>query len=608
MACLTGLEPSYMTAAVAALWAAAVLVLGWVVLNHRFAGKPAFALTCMAMLWWLLTVGFELSSQGLYCKEVWALAAWPAITLLPIAWAFFVFDYTMNIEKGRKPVRLFCYLGLPALVGGIALTNDWHHLLYGEGTHIVGQGARAAVVYDQGPVFLAIVAGLYAFTMSALSVLAYAFLKAERNIRPFLFVLIVITIAPLAANVAYVVWDFTIFGYDPTSFMFSGALMAFSWLLVNHRMMDTEAQGQDLLFYATHDPVIIMDAAGRFAGANAAAEALLGEQLPAYGEKLDHLEKIGPVLGFLAETGELTCAEPITFGERIYDPRALPIASPIQTKNNLLGWTVALVDITERERTAVALRKALVRAEAANHAKTEFLAVISHELRTPMTSLKGGLDLVLGGVVGEISDPVRDMLGIARKNCARLQKLIDDILDLQKLDLNGLTLAFQDVDPNEFLRETVREHEAQAAAAKVRFNLALDDTHRRLRTDPHRLKQVLGNVLSNAVKFSPEGGRVDCCVAIAGDKLRMSVRDRGIGIPENSEERVFGRFIQIDSSSTRASEGSGLGMHIAKRLIERLGGTISYESRLGAGTTFHIEMPLEPRDEASRATGMTVSG
>ncbi len=595
MTCLTSLEFTFVPAAIASLWVFGALVLVWVVRNHRFAGKHAFVWAFVAMLWWLFAVVFDFASQGLSCKVGWSLAAWPAISLLPIAWAFFVFDYTLNPKGGFSKVRLCCFLGVPVLVSLIAFTNGQHHLLYGADTYLTQDGTGAFVDFNHGAVFYVIAAGLYIFVLATLGVLAYAFLKAEQNIRPFLAVLVIITVAPLVANVAYVGWEVTILGFDPTPFMFGAAFLAFSWLLSDNRMMDTEALGRDLLFYATHDPVIIMDALGQFAGANSAARELFEDKMPERGEGLGGLAKIGPMLGSLAATGELGCAEPIRFGDRIYDPRALPIASPIQTTRNLLGWTVSLVDITERERTAEALREAVVHAEAANRAKTEFLAVISHELRTPMTSLKGGLDLVLHGVVGEVSDPVRNLLNIAQKNSVRLQRLIDDVLDLQKLDLNAVKFKLQDLDLIDFLRETIEEHEGHASKAKVVLSLVTNDVHAQVHTDPYRLKQVVGNVLSNAVKFSPEGGEVECSVQVIGTQLRMSVQDSGIGIPENAEDQVFGRFNQVDSSETRASGGSGLGMHIAKLLIERMGGAISYESRLGEGTTFHIDIPFSVR-------------
>jgi len=594
MNCLARLELTVVPATVAALWLLGALVLVWVARNHRFAGKRSFIVAFTAMLWWLAAVALELTAQGLSCKITWALSAWPAIMLMPMAWAFFVFDYTMNIRPGPKPLRLLGFVSLPTAAGLIALTNPWHHLLYGTDTRLVTEGTQTFVVFDHGPLFYAIASWLYIFAASAVGFLAYAFVKAERNIRPFLAILILITLAPLAANVAYIYWGFTILGFDPTSFMFTGVLIAFSWLLANNRLMDTEALGRDLLFYATHDPVIVMDACGRFAGANPAAQALFADQMPGHGEDLGHLDKIGPILAHLADTGELDCPDPVSFGERIYDARALPIASPIQTKSNLMGWSVSLVDITEREHSAEALRDALVRAEAANHAKSEFLAVISHELRTPLTSVKGGLDLALSGVAGEISDPIRRLLTIAGKNSVRLSRLIDDILDLQKLDLNEMSLDFQDVDPTDFLRETVQELEAHASEAQVRLTVDSDDEPRRVNIDPFRMKQVVGNVLSNAVKFSPKDGVVECAISERGTTVRMTVRDHGIGIPEGSEDKVFGRFNQVDGSSTRASGGSGLGMHIAKLLIERMGGSISYESRLGEGTIFYIDMPLLP--------------
>jgi len=596
MSCIASLVFTFEAATVATLWGICGLVLVCVVRNNRFAGKPAFVLTFSAMLWWLFTVVFDLASQGEYCKVGWSLAAWPGITLLPIAWAFFVFDYTMNTKQERQPVRYLLYFGLPCIVGIIALTNSQTHLLYGTDTQLIETNARSYVVFDHGPLFYTIAAGLYIFIMSALSLLAYAFFKAKSSIRPFLGVLFIITAAPLTANFAYIVWGFTAFGFDPTPFMFAVALIAFSWLLLNNTMMDTEAQGRSLLFYATQNPVIIIDTAGRFAGANSAAKTLFGEQLPNKGGTLDHLEKIGPVLNFFRETGESSCAEPIRLGERVFDPRSLPIESPIQTKANLLGWSVSLIDITERERAAEALREAVVDAEEANQAKSRFLAMISHELRTPMTSVKGGLDLVLHGAAGEVSEPVKNLLTVAHRNSLRLLKLIDDVLDLQKLDLSAIILEQQDLDADKFLRDIVEEYEAYAKEKKVRLAITTGGVDRQLRADPNRLKQVVGNVISNAVKFSPEGGRVECSTQLIETKLRLSIKDHGIGIPKNEEDQVFGRFNQVKHSSSQASGGSGLGMHIAKLLIERMGGSISYESRLGLGTTFRIDIPISPQE------------
>lgn len=602
MTCLTHLDFNVASASAAALWAISALILVWVARNNRFPGKQAFVLTLAALLWWLFTVVFDLASQTEACKVAWSLIAWPGITLLPIAWTFFVFDYTMNRTPGRQPFRWLLYAGLPALTGLIALTNSQTHLLYGTDTRLVTQGGDTFVVFDHGPLFFAVAAILYIFVTSALSVLAYAFFRARNIIRPFLGVLIVITIAPLAANMAYVLWGLTFFGYDPTPFMFAVALIALSWLLLNDTMMDTAAQGRNLLFYATQDPVILLDATGRFVGANSAARTLFGTEMPRQGETVDRLGRIGPLLKPVLDADESRQAEPIRYMGRVFDPRVLPIESPIQTKRPLLGWSVSLVDITEREHSAQALREALARAEAANSAKSQFLAMISHELRTPLTSVKGGLDLALHGAMGEISPPLKNVLTIAQRNSLRLLKLVDDVLDLQKLDLSTITLELTDLDADAFLRDVIEEYEAYAAQAGVRLAVTSPEVKRQMRVDPDRLKQVVGNVISNAVKFSPEGGRVDCSTRVSGTMLRFSVRDSGIGIPADKEDQVFGRFNQVESGAAKASGGSGLGMHIAKILIERMGGAISYESRLGLGTTFHIDVPLSPAQPETPAS------
>ncbi len=155
MNCLTNLEVTFASASAASLWVVSALMLIWVLRNNRFAGQPTFVLTLMAMLWWLFTVTLDLASQGEACKVGWSLAAWPGITLLPIAWAFFVFDHTLNMNKGPHPIRLLLYVGLPCLVSAIALTNSQTHLFYGTDTRLVTQGSNTYVIFDHGPLFFA---------------------------------------------------------------------------------------------------------------------------------------------------------------------------------------------------------------------------------------------------------------------------------------------------------------------------------------------------------------------------------------------------------------------------------------------------------------------
>lgn len=599
MTCLTNFNLSPVALSVLGLWAASALVLISVTRSHRFAGKPAFSLTFLAMLWWLFTVAIDFAVSGLDCRMAWSLAAWPGIALLPIAWAFFIFDYTMNPDRRSKRYRPVIYIVLPTLVSLVALTNGQTHLLYGQDTYLVENALHPYVVFDHGPLFYTIAAALYVFVLSSLGVLIYAYTKAAVSIRPFLIVLLIISAAPLTANFTYIVWGFTFFGFDPTPFMFALALIAFSWLLINNTVMDTGAQGRGLIFYATSDPVLICDSDFRFTGANAAANDVFGNRLPRPGESMRDIRVLSPVFDELAETCGFHNSDPVTLGDRIFEPRTLPIESPIRTKKNLLGWAISLVDVTERERSAQALREALMRAEAANHAKSQFIAMISHELRTPMTSVKGGLDLALNGFPDEPSEPIRKLLNIAQRNSKRMLKLIDDVLDLQKLDLNTLKLHPVDLDIDELLSALAEDYATQAQKAQITLTIPAEKLRAQVHVDPHRVRQVIGNVISNAIKFSPPETKVELSARRIGGHVRLSVKDTGIGIPEGAEERVFNRFEQVESDRSPELGGSGLGMHISKVLIERLGGAISYDSELGKGTVFHVDLPLATREDSA---------
>lgn len=605
MACLTNLELTFAAAAAAVLWAVCALILAWVIRNSRFAGQPAFVLTLAAMLWWLFTVVFDLASQSEACKIGWSLVAWPGITLLPIAWSFFVFDYTMNTSQERQPLRLLFYVGLPCVTGAIALTNSQTRLLYGTATRMVTEGDITYVIFDHGPLFYAVASVLYIFVMTALSVLGYAFIKAKKIIRPFIGVLFSITAVPLSANLAYIFGNFTVFGYDPTPFMFAVALIALSWLLLNNTMMDTVAQGRNLLFYATQDPVIIMDANGRFAAANPAAQALFHEQLPRNGEPLDHLEKVGPILKSVIDTGELFLADPVRLKGRVFDPRALPIESPIESRNPLLGWSVSLVDITERERSSEALRTALTDAKDANRAKSHFLANVSHEIRTPLNGILG-MTSVLADT--ELSAEQRDYLQVIEESGQVLLNTIGDVLDLSKIEAGRMVLESRPFVLRDAIEGARALFSARACEKGLELSVDVDEALPRLILgDAHRFRQVLHNLVSNAIKFTETGGvRITAEPAGNGTKLLVRVHDSGPGVPAHARDRIFLPFQQADASDTRRYGGTGLGLSISRQLCQQMDGSLQLATGNEVGAIFEIRLPLiAPADEFDGSTQST---
>ncbi len=223
--------------------------------------------------------------------------------------------------------------------------------------------------------------------------------------------------------------------------------------------------------------------------------------------------------------------------------------------------------------------------------KSEFISVVSHELRTPLTSIRGSLGLVVAGVGGELPAKAARLVRIAHSNSERLVTLINDILDMEKIDSGKLRLEMKQGPACPIVAQAVEA--SGNIAPEKRLEIVLDDAApgAEVVVDAGRLHQVIANLLSNAVKFSPEGGRIDVALRLEADRLRITVSDQGPGIPEAFRDRIFGKFEQADGSDVRQKGGTGLGLSIAKALVESMHGTLGFDNRPGEGAAFHIDLP-----------------
>lgn len=227
----------------------------------------------------------------------------------------------------------------------------------------------------------------------------------------------------------------------------------------------------------------------------------------------------------------------------------------------------------------------------AETAKREFIAVVNHELRTPLTSIRGALELLNNGVAGEVPEKARKMLDIATRNSERLVELINDILDIERLELDTIAFNMETVAVTQLARRAVEDMGTVAGQYGVTIQMTegADDAH--VTADPGRLLQVLSNLLSNAVKFSPPTKPVTVGVRRTAGLVRIYVTDHGPGIPQDKREAVFHKFTQADTSTTRDTGGTGLGLAITKAIVERLGGNVWFDTREDDGTTFFVDLP-----------------
>jgi len=227
----------------------------------------------------------------------------------------------------------------------------------------------------------------------------------------------------------------------------------------------------------------------------------------------------------------------------------------------------------------------------AERIKQEFTSTLSHELRTPLTSIIGSLQLINSGVMGGVDKDVAELTMVAERNGQRLLDLINDILDIEKIESGKLTLTPELLTLDELVGESLVLNKGFAERFQVRYEPRGTLLPVQVKADRKRLLQVMTNLLSNAAKFSPPGEAVEVSMEDLGTRVRIGVHDHGPGIPENFRSRIFGRFAQADSSATRQKGGTGLGLAICKRLIELMDGRIGFTDRDGGGTVFFFELP-----------------
>jgi len=250
-------------------------------------------------------------------------------------------------------------------------------------------------------------------------------------------------------------------------------------------------------------------------------------------------------------------------------------ASPLLDESEVLGAVVVFRDVTQRREV--------------DRLKNEFLSVVSHELRTPLTSIRGSLGLLAGGQLGELPERAASLVGVAVQNSERLTRLINDLLDIERMDSGVAPMDVVTLEVRELLEAATEQIEGMAASVGVRVELGT--TAGRVIADEDRVIQTLMNLLGNAIKFSESGCVVRLDASVHGSEVHFRVSDDGRGIPHDKLDSIFDRFEQVDSSDTRQRGGTGLGLTISKGIVERLGGRIWAESELGVGTTVTFTLP-----------------
>jgi PAS domain S-box-containing protein len=506
---------------------------------------------------------------------------WGLVLLISAASAGLLWSYRRSAERATEAAQWLRWLGISAL----AMGASW--------------GFAGAVFFpshtDEQQVFLAfLLAGMmsggipvYAgswpiFALYAAGIVApFTYVLATFGNRLFAELALLVP-AFYLINVA-IAWRLTQVFYSGYRLRHAYGRLTQDYSVLNQRLQrqlveleearrQVEASGRKLALFAERAPIAVLelDPSAAVTQVNHAAELLFGYAAHELaGGSIKRLVRPEFHADFDRAWEKLLASRQPIAGIKVRNPRRDGI-------DLICEWTVTPLVNAEGDLISVIAQGRDITAQLeAERMKKEFTSTLSHELRTPLTSIIGSLQLVNSGVLGEAPKDICDLTTVAERNGQRLLDLINDILDIEKI---------------ESVREAIVLNKGFAERFKVRFEARGELPPWEVHADHKRLLQVMTNLLSNAAKFSPEGGVVEITLEERGDSLRIAVHDRGPGIPEAFRGKIFGRFAQADSTATRQKGGTGLGLAICKRLIELMHGRIGYEDRAGGGTTFWFEL------------------
>jgi len=538
------------------------------------------------------------------------------ITVVPAAWVVFTLAYTGRERWLTR--RLYALLAIePVLVLLAIATNGLHHAFWS--SQIFQTPGPLSILYaDYGPLFWLHVGYSYVLMALGTALLIQSMLRAPQLYRGQAFSLLVAAFAPWVFNAFYILNRDSLAYVDITPYGFMVMGLALAWSLFNYRLMDIVPVARNALIEKIGTAVIVLDRQSRIVDINPAALALL--ELPSVSAALgtplrQHLPADQDSVQRLYDVEEARTEVEIATpeGTRYFDVTISPLRN---RSEELHGRLIVLHEITEiREaahqieeqnrvlaRTNEELIEASARAEEANRLKSEFLATMSHELRTPLNAIIGFSDMLLMGIHGDLTENQSQKITRVRENGSRLLGLVNDILDLSRIEAKRLELVPVSFSPYDLVEHLAKQMESLASERGLDFAANIDPgVPAMLVGDDKRIEQIVVNLLSNAFKFTEQGSvTLNVQARPESQTWELAIQDTGIGIPPHATDIIFEEFRQLDGSPTRLYQGSGLGLAIVRDLVRMMSGTIKVESEPDKGSTFRVILPMVTSAETDR--------
>jgi PAS domain S-box-containing protein len=592
--------------AVAAAISIGLALFAW---RRRWApGAVSFTLLMLAVAWWSVGYALELGSADLEAKVVWSNLNFLGIVTVPASWFAFAAQYTNRQNWLTR--RNLTLLTIEPVVLLLLVWTDEIHGLFRTSVALDASTGFVMLASTYGVAFWVHAVYSYLLLLTGTVLLLQAFIRSPAPYRGQAGVMLLGALVPWVGNALHI-FQLTPFPYlDLTPFAFTLTGFVLAWGLFRYRLLDIVPVARRVVIENMHDGVIVLDLQNRVLDLNLAAARIMGrEALDVIGQPIDEVLEARYSCASQAEglkvlTGryldemqaQVETVHYVAGEQRHFDLRISPLT---RRQGDVGGRLVVLHDITERKRAEEALSLARDQALEASRLKSELLANVSHDLRTPLTAILGYADMLHSAVHGPLSDEQRRMIERVMANARQLSSLISDLLDQAQIEAGKLELELVLFSPASLIKDTMAMMGIQAQAKGLRLTSELaDNVPTLLSGDPQRLGQILANLVGNAIKFTAQGAVHVRVYRPDTMHWAVQVSDTGCGIPEEAQHRVFDPFWQLDGSPTREHNGVGLGLSLVRQFATLMGGVVELDSKVGHGSTFTVVLPLTlPQEE-----------
>ena len=229
----------------------------------------------------------------------------------------------------------------------------------------------------------------------------------------------------------------------------------------------------------------------------------------------------------------------------------------------------------------------------ANRMKTEFISIVSHQLRSPLSNLKWAIELLMSGRLGDVGEKQTEYFRILKENSARMQELVSDLLTVSRVETSSFSLKKKDFSLIELTEEVMKEFEIFVRSSNIKLDLKFQENLPKVFADSFQIRLVVDNLLDNAIRYITKGGEVKMKIERKNSKIYFEIKDSGVGIPQKDQKHIFQKFFRAENATRYQTQGSGLGLYIAKTIIEKSGGKIGFKSQEGVGSTFWFALPIK---------------